>query len=175
MSIPITHTPFVHARVTKDRIDLLDLYEIMRLSQPPGKYGSVASFCGVVRGADERVEKEIEGIFYETYEQLFLGEKNRIIQEVIDHLGEGVGAICIVHRLDRIPVGDITAAILVSTIHQAEALEAITILTKKMKARLPFWKRVIQVDGYRKLITTNPHDMPVQGGSNNQENTTTPE
>ncbi len=55
--------------------------------------------------------------------------------------------VAIVHRLGRVPIGEASVAVAVSSAHRAEAFEACRFLIDTLKRDAPIWKREHFEDG----------------------------
>lgn len=140
-----------HIFLEQSPIQVDRLQRMLMEDEESKRYGAVVSFWGTVREEDGNCDppNSIVGIEYETYSQLYLGEVERIIAEIRAHFGESIGTILFVHRMDAVPVGDITSCAIVAASHRREALLAIEMLTDSVKERVPIWKKLIKADGTR--------------------------
>lgn len=140
--------------LTKDPIDIGQFQTNVLQRINVEQYGAVVTFCGIVRRVDERfgIEEAIRGIDYETYEELFVGETQRLISEVKLQLANFIGHVSVIHRIDTVLVGEITSAVIVAAKHRAEAFRAIEMITDGMKERVPLWKKIIKGDGTSNLV-----------------------
>ena len=119
-------------RVQREGIDLA--LEIERLGAGRGEVGCVASFVGLVRGAEDGVH----ALTLEHYAGMTERELAAIETEargrwpVID--------VTIVHRYGRLLPGERIVFVAVAAAHRAEAFAACEFLVDWLKTKAPFWK-----------------------------------
>src|SRR5690348_6095645 len=100
-------------QLTRDPIDYAALTEMVRR---PG-CGAVVTFLGTVR--DLTGDEVTVALEYEAYPPM----AERKMHEIAEDAGARwpVGGICLVHRLGRLDVGEISVAVAVSAPHRADA------------------------------------------------------
>lgn len=108
---------------------------------PPRDYalretGAVVEFHGVVRATEG--EAQLDGLFYEAYEPMARRELDRIIT----HLAErhSPQAVCLIHRLGFVAVGEASLFVRVEAKHRGQALAFCGELIDRMKQDVPIWK-----------------------------------
>lgn len=121
-----------------------------------GKYGAVLTFAGKVRNVDDHGDRQehIQAIDYETYTELFIGETLRLITKVRGVVDGQLGPIGIVHRMNTVKVGEITAYFVICAVHRRDAIKALELIIDGMKSDVPIWKKIIRRDGEAKLVRT---------------------
>jgi molybdopterin synthase catalytic subunit len=122
--------------------------------------GAVSSFFGTTRDTFEG--KEVTHLEYEAYPEMALASmlemcskvcRVRISGEQIYKLiisSKSIQAreqwaltnIVVQHKLGSCPVGDVSIAIIVSSVHRKESLDAVHFLIDELKDKVPIWKKV---------------------------------
>ena len=105
--------------------------------------GGTALFVGSVRRGKE--DGPVEAIEYSAYETMLQEEFGRIVTEIRSRWREA--RVVGVHRLGRIPAGEISIAVAAAAPHRAEAFAACRHAIEEAKKRLPVWKKEIFQDG----------------------------
>lgn len=98
--------------------------------------GAIVEFHGVVR-ATER-EMQLDGLFYEAYEPMARRGLEGIISQLAAH--HPAQAVCIVHRLGFVPVGEASLYVRIESKHRGAALALCGELIDRMKQDVPIWK-----------------------------------
>ncbi|MEO6786545.1 MAG: molybdenum cofactor biosynthesis protein MoaE [Chthoniobacteraceae bacterium] len=98
--------------------------------------GAVVEFHGVVRETEGNAQ--LAGLFYEAYEPMARREFDRIISELAAH--HAPQAVCVVHRLGFVPVGESSLYVRVEARHRGAALAFCGALIDRMKQDVPIWK-----------------------------------
>lgn len=105
--------------------------------------GAVLLFLGVVR--DHADGRSVRGMRYDAYEEMASDIVRTIATEASERFG--TDRISITHRVGELRVGEVSAAIAVSTPHRAEAYDASRWVIEEIKRRLPVWKKERYVEG----------------------------
>ena len=100
--------------------------------------GAVVEFHGVVRATEG--DAQLSGLFYEAYEPMARREFARILTEL--DARHAPQAVCIVHRLGFVPVGEASLYVRVEAKHRGAALAFCGTLIDQMKQEVPIWKIV---------------------------------
>jgi molybdopterin synthase catalytic subunit len=128
------------ARLTRDKIDPA---EILRSVGDAGA-GAVVLFLGTVR--DNSEAGSVDRIEYEAYEPM--AERSLAqAEEEVRRKWPSTRAVKIAHRVGSLSVGEISAAVAVSSPHRAEAFEACRHAIERIKHDVPIWKRERLADG----------------------------
>ncbi|MBK8574895.1 MAG: molybdenum cofactor biosynthesis protein MoaE [Elusimicrobia bacterium] len=106
--------------------------------------GAVVSFQSVVR-LDRTQEGPVTALEFEAYEAMGELEMNRILEEV-ERRWPGTRMLC-QHRLGRIPVGETSLFLVVSSPRRVDAFSACHYALEQMKGRVPLWKKDVFSDG----------------------------
>ena len=124
----------IHVHIIKERIET---YEGIILQGQA--YGSQLEFLGVIR--PEEKGEIIQGIAYEAYEPMARQE----MRNILETLGEQYSLIAaeVVHRVDRIKVGEAAIRVRIWSVHREEALMACTEFMNQLKQNVPIWKVAI--------------------------------
>lgn len=110
-----------------------------------GAAGGVCVFLGTTRAERSPDGRELMALDYEAY-----GEMAR--EQLADLASRArqrwpVVRLALAHRVGRVPLGEASVLIAVSTAHRVEAFEACRWLIDTLKAELAVWKREIWSDG----------------------------
>jgi molybdopterin synthase catalytic subunit len=105
--------------------------------------GAVASFLGVVRGASRG--RTVRFLEYEAYPEMAVAKMREIAEEIRGRWP--VDRIAVIHRTGRLEIGEASVAIVVSSPHRREALEACAYAIERLKAVVPIWKKEVWTDG----------------------------
>jgi molybdopterin synthase catalytic subunit len=105
--------------------------------------GALCLFVGVVR--DHHQGRAVSHLEYEAYEEMALGELQRIEQELRTRWP--VGDVRLVHRLGRLAIGEASVAVAVASAHRAEAFAACRYAIDTLKKTVPIWKKEFYADG----------------------------
>lgn len=105
--------------------------------------GAISVFLGTTR--DHFKGKKVKKLEYEAYEPMAKKE----IQKICDDIRAkwSVENIAIVHRIGEVPICETSVAIVISSPHRKESLEAIQYGIDTLKATVPIWKKEIYEDG----------------------------
>ena len=105
--------------------------------------GGTALFVGSVRRGN--ADGPVDAIEYSAYETMLEQEFGKIVTEAAAQWPDV--RVVGLHRLGRIPVGDISIAVVAAAPHRAEAFAACRQAIEEAKKRLPVWKKEIFQDG----------------------------
>ncbi|TGZ62745.1 hypothetical protein CRM22_007269 [Opisthorchis felineus] len=103
------------------------------------KCGAIATFFGTTRSTDG--DNSVTYLNYEAYNSMALTVMKTIAKECRIQWPK-VEYVAIIHRLGKVPVGEISIGIAVSSPHRADALQAVQFLIEAIKSRVPIWKKV---------------------------------
>lgn len=148
---PLTISAGIEVRIQSERIDSeAELGPIMR--NP--KIGAVVNFLGVVRQSgneDDVVALEIEH---------YLGMTEQALWGIVEEAAARwpVDAVKIVHRIGRVPLGELVVCVAVAAQHRGEAFNACEFLMDFLKVHAPFWKKEVRRDGEAEWIEAKSWD-----------------
>jgi molybdopterin synthase catalytic subunit len=120
----------------------LDPSRLEALVSSPGG-GGCAVFIGTVRA--ENRGREVTRLRYEAYEAMAVKEIERILDEARSRFG--VLDLAAHHRVGDLDPGEVAVVVVVSSVHRAEALAALSHVIDELKARAPIWKKEFYRDG----------------------------
>lgn len=127
------------------------------------RHGGSCLFSGSTR-ADEAAGKALVALDYQADVPLAEKELARVIAEAEARFGVAGTAV---HRLGRVPVGELSVIVAASGPHRDEAFAACRYLIDEIKARAPIWKREIGSDGDGRWLDGRVQDAIVgETGSN---------
>ena len=115
--------------------DVLDIVHYLSLVTAP-EYGAVASFVGTVRSPN--LGKTVRYIDYEGYDAMIRTQMTVVAGEL--RAGLELGHLILAHRLGRMEPGEASIAIVASSKHRSEALQACQRGIDRAKELLPVWK-----------------------------------
>lgn len=107
--------------------------------------GALATFAGRVRSGQGGVQE----LLLEAYERMTQADMERVADEAEQRWSPG--ALSLVHRIGRIPAGDIIVFVGVASTHRAEAHAACEYLVDCLKSRVALWKKESSAAGERWL------------------------
>ncbi len=119
--------------ITKDTIDQTKIFDQIK----DDSCGAIVSFIGFVR--DHNSKGKVEGIFYETYDEMLEEILKKIEREVFKNWN--IKKFIAVHRTGYLQVGEISVVVGVSSEHRKEAFEACSYGIENIKKRCPIWKK----------------------------------
>ena len=99
--------------------------------------GAVVTFVGTVRADNHG--KRVVRLEYEAYPEMALRELERI--GAVAHERWAIHAIAITHRIGRVPIGEVSVAIGVSSSHRQAAFAACQFAIDRLKEVVPIWKK----------------------------------
>lgn len=105
--------------------------------------GSVLLFNGTVRDNDEG--KPVQYLFYEAYEEMAVKEIKKLIAAAFNDFR--IAKVCIIHRLGKMDVGEISISIGISSPHREDSYLASKFLIDNIKETVPIWKKEIFDEG----------------------------
>jgi molybdopterin synthase catalytic subunit len=133
-----------------------DLNALRReLSRPDA--GALATFEGWVR--DHHNGRPVRELEYEAFAPLAEKEGRRILEEARERFGllDVVG----LHRIGRLPPGELAVWVGVVAAHRAAAFEGCRFVIDTLKARVPIWKKEHYADGTSVWVEPPAHPDPV--------------
>lgn len=108
------------------------------------KHGGLCFFFGAVR--EQNGGKDVVAVEYDA--AIPLAEK--VLRDLADEAKTKWGQdldLCVIHRIGRLNVGEVSVAIGVSSRHRDEAFQASRYVIEQIKLRVPIWKKEIYADG----------------------------
>ena len=105
--------------------------------------GAVIVFVGRTR--NHFAGKEVVELFYEAYDSMALNQMRSIAKGITNQCNSA--KVSIVHRLGRVPIGEASVVIAVSTPHRSECYELSRQAIDTLKETVPIWKKEIYKDG----------------------------
>jgi MoaE-MoaD fusion protein len=105
--------------------------------------GAVASFLGIVR--EFARGRQVEYLEYDAYPEMAIAKMRMIGEEIRQRWP--IDRVAIVHRIGRLVIGEASVAIVVSSPHRREALQACAHAIERLKETVPIWKKEVWADG----------------------------
>jgi molybdopterin synthase catalytic subunit len=128
--------------------------ELAALSQDGA--GGIASFIGVVRGADAG-GRRILGMTLEHYPGMTERALGRIAEEALARWP--LTGCTIVHRVGRLSVGENIVFVGAASAHREAALQAVAFLIDWLKTSAPFWKAEEFEGGLHQWVAARAGDI----------------
>lgn len=101
-------------------------------------HGAQNLFFGKVRA--ENRGREVVAVAYDAAVGLAYRALQEIAAEATQRWGREMN-ICVVHRIGKLAVGEVSVAIGVSATHRDEAYQASRYIIEQIKVRAPIWKK----------------------------------
>lgn len=136
--------------LTPDPIDVDSLLGEARPSD-----GGVCLFLGVVR--NENQGKPTISIEYQAYGPMAEAEMEKIAHALEREWP--ATRVRIRHRVGKLPVGEVSVAVVATSPHRAQAFEACRAAIDRIKTTVPIWKKELHLDGSSEWVdpTKNRH------------------
>lgn len=125
--------------IVRERIQTEAIIENIR--QPED--GAVVTFEGIVRNNTRG--RRTEYLDYEAYEPMAISQMNTLAEKVLNNYE--VREIAIIHRLDRLEIGETSVLIVVASAHRGPAFDACRFAIDTLKRTVPIWKKEHFSDG----------------------------
>lgn len=115
----------------------------------PAECGATVTLDGYARrftkdkGTGET--RETDYLVYEAYEPMALKEMQKLIERAKAEFE--IEAVCIVHRIGRVEIGETSVVISVASPHRRAAFAACEWLIKELKRTVPIWKKEVYAGG----------------------------
>jgi len=109
------------------------------------KAGGIDIFLGITRAAISSDGRALLALDYQAYESM----ARRQLAELAEQARRQwpVIRVAILHRTGRVPIGEASVLIAVSTPHRAQAFEACRRIIDQLKKEVTIWKQEVWADG----------------------------
>jgi molybdopterin synthase catalytic subunit len=114
--------------------------------------GGIAIFLGTTRAEQTSAGRELVALDYEAYDDMALKQLHDLAAQARKRWP--IIKLALLHRTGRVPLGEPSVCIAVSTPHRAEAFEACRWLIDTLKAEVAIWKKEVWSDGTSKWSET---------------------
>ncbi|KAH6559883.1 hypothetical protein BASA61_003145 [Batrachochytrium salamandrivorans] len=111
--------------------------------------GAISLFLGTTRNTftdATGITRQVKMLSYEAYIPMALKEMQSIAATARS-LYTSIVRTAIVHRLGHVAVGEASIAVVVSSPHRRDAIEAVAWIMDEIKATVPIWKMEVYTDG----------------------------
>ncbi|MGB2868810.1 MAG: molybdenum cofactor biosynthesis protein MoaE [Bacteroidota bacterium] len=125
--------------ITKDPINVAEVVE----SVTSHESGGIDVFIGTTR--NHANDKSVVSLEYEAYEPMALKTMQALVEESRSRWP--LDRVAVVHRIGKVPLGEASVVIAVSSAHRNEAFEACRYLIDRLKQEVPIWKKEYYADG----------------------------
>ena len=130
---------WVEVAIQSEPLDTEQIQERLRTAVPEA--GAIVTFTGLCRSEDGR----LAALELEHYPGMAEAEIRNIAAEAVERWP--ADGLIVVHRVGRIPVGDVIVFVGTASRHREAAFSAANYLMDFLKTRAPFWKKEHPVDG----------------------------
>ena len=107
--------------------------------------GAVVTFAGVVRERSQD-DRPVDGLTYEAYPAMALGEMQAIADEARARFGGDI-ELALVHRTGSLAIGETSVVVVAAAPHRGPAFDACEYAIDELKARVEVWKQEHYTDG----------------------------
>lgn len=107
--------------------------------------GGIDIFLGTTRSETNPAGQQLSALDYEAYAGMAVAQFQDLAARARDRWP--VRKLVLLHRTGRVPVGQPSVVVAVSTPHRAEAFEACRWLIDALKAEVAIWKKKVWADG----------------------------
>jgi len=107
--------------------------------------GGIAFFLGTTRAEKGPAGKDLRELDYEAYPEMALQQMRTLAGKARQRWP--IRRLAILHRTGRVPVGQPSVIIAVSTPHRGDAFDACRWIIDTLKADVPIWKKEVWSDG----------------------------
>lgn len=126
--------------ITRRPIDVNEV--VQRVAGPEN--GAIVTFIGVVR--DNNHGRRVEYLEYDAYPEMAEEMLAQIGAEIAERW-PAAGKVCIVHRIGRQYVGEVSVVIAIAAGHRAGVFDATRYAIERIKEIAPIWKKEVCPDG----------------------------
>ena len=116
--------------------------------------GAELVFHGRVR--DSENGQQIQALFYEHYENMAEQELQKLAEKTTQLFN--INDLYCIHRIGKIPVGEISMRVCIWSGHRKEGLAAMDWFITELKKHVPIWKAGILPDGTKIQSAPCKHD-----------------
>ena len=113
---------------------------------------------------DSNLGRQVKFLEYEAYEPMADRKLSQIAHEMIDNWE--INKVSIQHRVGRVPLGNASLVVSVSSKHRKDAFSACEFSINRIKEIVPIWKKEYYEDGEIWIGSqTGVEFSPVKGGN----------
>jgi molybdopterin synthase catalytic subunit len=116
--------------------------------------GGINIFLGTTRTETSFTGHELIALDYQAYEEMAAEQLQKLSTEA--RLRWPILKLVILHRIDRVKVGEPSVLIAVSTPHRAESFDACRWIIDELKKTVTIWKQEIWADGSASWVHAEP-------------------
>lgn len=121
-------------KIVKEPIDIEELFQLLKSESA----GSIVLFIGEPRKGQE--DGPVISIEYSAYEEMAVRELEKIEASALKR--KGIYNVVIVHRIEDIPLKEISLFVGVSSAHREEGFQAAQWIVDEIKKTVPIWKEI---------------------------------
>jgi len=107
--------------------------------------GAIDLFLGITRAEISPAGSELLALDYQAYESMALRQLAGLASQA--RARWPIQKLVILHRIGRVPLGDPSVLIAVSTPHRAHAFQACQSIIDELKKQATIWKQEVWADG----------------------------
>lgn len=150
----------IHCKILNERIDPNRVFEFAS----DFGHGAQNFFFGSVRS--QNLGREVVAVGYDAAPPLAEKVLNEIATEALSRWGHKL-RVCVLHRVGKLSVGEISVAIGVSSPHRDESYLVSRYIIEEIKKRAPIWKKEFYSDGESEWL--KGHALCQHHGSENED------
>lgn len=143
--------PVVSITVQAERFDSAALERDLTATAP-GQCGATVAFTGWVRG-----DGGLRAMTLEHYPGMTEAQLTAIVRQAAERWP--LLAVCVVHRVGRLPVGEPIVFVGTASSHRQAAFAACDFIMDWLKTRAPFWKLEEWDDGHQQWVEAKQSDQ----------------
>ena len=130
----IKNSPVIKVKIQNEDFDVSEETRFLQQNNT----GAIVNFVGIVRGYDEKNNRNIHSMKLEHYPGMTESEIEKIIFE--SYKRWELSAITVIHRVGNLKPSDQIVFVGVSSKHRQNAFDGCNFIMDWLKTKAPFWK-----------------------------------
>ena len=147
----IKNSPVIKVKIQNEDFDVSEETRFLQQNNT----GAIVNFVGIVRGYDEKNNRNIHSMKLEHYPGMTESEIEKIIFE--SYKRWELTAITVIHRVGNLKPSDQIVFVGVSSKHRQNAFDGCNFIMDWLKTKAPFWK-VEENNNERNWVSFNASD-----------------
>lgn len=103
--------------------------------------GAITVFLGTTRADTDAAGRRTVALDYEAYDRMAIEQMRDLADQARRRWP--IARVALVHRVGRVPLGEVSVAVAVSCPHRGEAFDACRWLIDELKKIVPIWKQEV--------------------------------